>query len=418
VPVHEVLAAVGVLSRDLGYRAFLVGGIVRDLAIGYPNIDLDIVIEGDAHKVARLFAIKTGSQVKGRSRFGTCKIESRAFATIDMAAARSETYRRPGALPDVMRSDLEGDLIRRDFTINAMAISLEPAHYGKLLDPLGGLRDLAGRRLRVIHEGSFEDDPTRILRGVRFASRYGYRFERKTLRLLRACLTRKCMSRISGKRVCSELELIFKDSEPQAGVGLLKRYAILKAIDPVLGLSSERARHLKKLPSALKGVSETAGEGFARAWLCWFSGLFFGLGRRRSERLAKYFNLPADVRDSCIWVSTQLGLVASRLARLDRSRPYAVTKLLEGVPPGGLVNLFARSGRAERNLIRAYLREWRHVRPSLTGRQIVAMGIKEGPEVGRMLESILKLKLEGKLPRPQDEITYLQLNLPGSELKN
>jgi tRNA nucleotidyltransferase (CCA-adding enzyme) len=408
---HELLRAVGVLSRDMGCSAYLVGGIVRDLVIGHGNMDLDIAIEGDAERLARAFAKKTGSLFRGPTSFGTCKVESKAFGKVDIATARRETYRHPGALPTVHPSGMEDDLARRDFTMNAMAISLNPVTYGGLYDPMGGLADISRRTLSIMHDESFTDDPTRILRGIRFAARYGFTFEGKTLRLLRDCVGGSCLRSISGKRVFSELNLICQEVRAGQGLGLLRRYEILEAIDPALEWDDMRIRHSRNLKGALRIIRGLAGPGLVREWLCWFSVLFVGLGKRRSGRMTAYFNLPRDVKVVCSWVGCDLEPAGSRLSQLDMSHAYEVTKHMNLIPPEALAHLYVMAGRRERRLARKYLREWRHVKPFLTGGRISALGAGEGPLVGSIFQNILKLKLEGRLVTAQDEIDYVKTQL-------
>jgi tRNA nucleotidyltransferase (CCA-adding enzyme) len=392
--VHEVLAAVGVLSRDMGSRAYLVGGIVRDVVIGYSNIDLDIVIDGDGVEVAR--------------RFGTSKVKSRAFGTVDFATARTESYRRPGALPDVERSTIGKDLARRDFTINAMAISLDPSDYGGLIDPYRGLKDISGRRLRVLHDRSFLDDPTRVLRGVRFAARYNFRFETNTLRILKECMRAGCLRSISGKRAYGELRHICAADRPVKGLRMLERYGMLGGMHPAIRIDGRRLNLMGRLGRSIESVERSAGGGFVGPWLCWFSSLFVGVGRRRAASLTAYFNLPAHVRDVCLWVSSDLKKAGSRLDKLAPTEAYEVTRLLGKIPREGIVHLYAVSARRERGLIRKYLSGWRHVAPHLSGGEIASLGVGEGPLVGKILDDIVRLRLEGKIKTRADELTYIR----------
>ena len=160
---HELLRAIGRLSLDLGYRAYLVGGIVRDLMLGRENTDLDIAIEGDAERLARTFARKTGARMKAPTRFGTCKLDSKAFGKLDVASTRGETYRVSGALPDVYPAGITEDLRRRDFTVNSMALSITPGSYGRLLDPIRGAEDLKRGKLKVLaRQGYFGTLPAAI----------------------------------------------------------------------------------------------------------------------------------------------------------------------------------------------------------------------------------------------------------------
>jgi tRNA nucleotidyltransferase (CCA-adding enzyme) len=408
---HELLRAIGTLSRDSGYRAYLVGGIVRDLMLGRENVDLDIAIEGDAERLARTFARKTGSRMRAPTRFGTCKIESKAFGTLDIAATRGESYKTSGALPDVAPEMISEDLERRDFSINAMALSLNPGSYGRLLDPLKGSRDVADGKIRVLHPASFSDDPTRLLRGIRFAARYGFTFERDTLRLFRDAVGGGYLNRISGKRVYTELKLLCKESEAARALMLLRRHRVLETIDPAFGWTNMKLKHARLLGKALATFDNTGpGDGLDE-WQTWFAVFFTGIGRRKCNRLLKRLNLPRDLRKVCVWAAAEIQRTLAKLERLDSTHAYKATRLLRSVTPEGLVHLYIAGSRRERILILKYVGDWVHVRPALTGGQIVDLGVAKGPRVGAMLEAILRLKLSGKIRTKADEVDYVKSRL-------
>ncbi len=218
-------------ASKLGQRVYLVGGIVRDLLLGYPNFDLDLVTEGDAVELAKRIARINGAGLVIYPRFSTAKIKSGDFA-IDIATARSEIYARPGALPAVTPSSIEKDLFRRDFSINAMAISLTAEDYGQLLDPHRGKDDLHSHLIRILHPDSFSDDATRILRAIRYEQRLGFNLERETARLLKRDIS--MLDTISGDRIKHELELIFREEHPE--------HAIKRLGDLEIGRASCRER--------------------------------------------------------------------------------------------------------------------------------------------------------------------------------
>ena len=404
--VHNVLKATGRISRKAGCRAYLVGGIVRDIAVGYPNTDLDIMIEGDAEKVARELARRIAGRFKKPTEFGTCKVETEHLGTIDFAVARTETYGRPGALPEVSASDIARDLWRRDFTINALAISLDPESYGDLVDPCGGIADLRRGRLRVMHDASFGDDPTRILRGVRFAVRYGYMFEARTLGLLRACVARGCLKTVSGKRVARELLLICGEPKAREGLLMLQALGVLKA----LGLARRDARRRLALWRGITRATDVlrkAGGTTSDEAPVWFASLLAG-GGADAARKAASFSLPRDLRDASAWAATKLARAERRLAGIDGRQAYRATRLLDSVPPAGLALIYAASAPPARRLIVNYLSDWRHVKPRVTGGEIAAMGPGPGPHVGRLLDRVLRLRLDGRLPTRRAEIEYVK----------
>jgi len=447
----RVLRLVGELADARGFEAFLVGGIVRDIALGYPVTDLDVVVHGDAERVARALASETGGAFKSMTEFGTCKVATPTVGVIDFATARSETYAQPGALPQTAASDMVHDLARRDFSLNAMALDLGRGEYGRLLDPCGGAPDLRAGKLRVMHDRSFIDDPTRVLRGVRFAARYGFTFERRTARLLRECLAAGGLATISGKRIYRELGLICGEATAREGLQLLERAGILGALVGGRAQAAKRLAIWRRLPGAIRelggthdGGGDLAGSGQAGAdeagagWagagqaaadnarahraamdnagtgpcldtaLAWLATIFVGLGRKRARRLAGRFNLPKRAREACVWVSSDLDRAVRRLATLDRSEAYRTRLMLDDVPPEALILLYASCRKASRDLITAYLSEWRYVKPELTGGDIAALGVGQGPRVGRVLVALLRLKLEGKLADRAAEVAYVQ----------
>jgi tRNA nucleotidyltransferase (CCA-adding enzyme) len=207
-PLLELVKDISRQAAKHGQRVYLVGGVVRDLLLGYPNFDLDVVVEGDAVKLAQQVAETGRVKLLAHHRFGTAKLRYED-SVVDLATARKETYARPGALPAVTPGTLEDDLIRRDFSINAMAMSVAANDYGELIDPHRGKTDLEHRLIRVLHPKSFSDDATRILRGVCYEQRLGFEFEARTARLLERDVP--MLDTISGDRIRHEVEHIFDE---------------------------------------------------------------------------------------------------------------------------------------------------------------------------------------------------------------
>ena len=227
--VNNAVAVAGNRNQPL----YLVGGIVRDLLLGQTNhaFDLDIVVEGDAVRLAGEFAGKVGGRLAVHLMFNTAKIEPGKW-TIDIAMARTETYARPGALPVVTSGTLKTDLFRRDFTINAMAISLNSDNYGELIDLYGGLDDLNSKNIRILHNNSFTDDATRIWRAVRYEQRLGFHIEPETLSLLKRDIP--LMKTVGGYRLRRELELLLKEKEPEKALLRADELGALAALHPSL----------------------------------------------------------------------------------------------------------------------------------------------------------------------------------------
>jgi tRNA nucleotidyltransferase (CCA-adding enzyme) len=226
---RSLITSIGQLAQRLKMKAYLVGGPVRDLLLGHPGIDLDIVVEGNAMRLADEFSEKTlNSMVVKYPAFKTATVSLADGRMIDFASARKEKYARPGAFPAVVSATLKEDLARRDFTINAIAIAINPLEWGAMIDPFKGAADLKAKKIRVLHAKSFNDDPTRILRAVRFKERFGFKIELGTLQLLKEAIKDSVFDTIKPQRYAKEYNKILKEPNPDAGLKCLKSWRILK----------------------------------------------------------------------------------------------------------------------------------------------------------------------------------------------
>jgi tRNA nucleotidyltransferase (CCA-adding enzyme) len=329
---------------------YLVGGAVRDLLLGRERTDLDIVVEGDAAALGR----KLGGEVRAHERFATATAMLDGLE-VDLATARSETYPHPGALPEVRPAAIGEDLARRDFTVNAMAVPLMGGP--ELIDPHGGVRDLDQGLLRVLHERSFVDDPTRALRAARYAARYGFRLQEETEMLLRAA----DLETVSRDRVEAELRKLAAEPRARKGFDLLREWGLL-AVDP----------------QSLDLIDRLGGLMAAAPWR--------DFARREDAVLA---------------VAIRRGLEAAReLASAEPPRPSEAVGLARGRDAVTLV--LARALGAE--WLDRYVTDWRHVRLEIDGGDLLARGIPEGPAIGRGLAAALRAKLDGEVAGPEEEL--------------
>ncbi|MDD4894296.1 MAG: hypothetical protein PHW54_03160, partial [Candidatus Omnitrophica bacterium] len=212
--IRDFISVAGDVAFSCGMPVYLVGGFVRDLILGVDNLDLDIVVEGDGIKFAELLSLKLNAGLTLHRRFGTATLIIDKYFKVDIATARREYYPEPAHLPEVTCGTLKDDLIRRDFTINAMAVSINRRDFGTFIDCFGGKKDLAAKKIRVLHDLSFIDDPTRILRAIRFEQRYSFRIEPKTLKLLREAKRLKMLEKVQPQRLRDELILLLKENKP------------------------------------------------------------------------------------------------------------------------------------------------------------------------------------------------------------
>jgi tRNA nucleotidyltransferase (CCA-adding enzyme) len=226
--LQGVLLEAGTLAREMGVRAYGVGGVVRDVLMGLQSVDVDIVAEGDGIRFARSLAGRLRARVKSYEKFGTATLTFPEGTKVDIATARTEIYERPAALPRVTPGSIRDDMSRRDFTINAMAVSLMPGEFGRLLDDFGGTRDIRERHIRALHERSFIDDPTRIFRAVRFEKRLDFRIVRSTEQWIAEALSRPVLEELEAYRIATELRLILGEPDP---AGTLRRLSDLGIIE-------------------------------------------------------------------------------------------------------------------------------------------------------------------------------------------
>jgi tRNA nucleotidyltransferase (CCA-adding enzyme) len=382
------LVALTNAARDGALALYLVGGSVRDLLLGQPTMDVDTTLEGDAPALATRVAERLpGVRCLVHSAFGTATLKGAGFR-LDVATARVETYQRPGALPTVRAGSLRDDLSRRDFTVNALALALTGSQAGDLIDPFDGSADLEAGLLRVLHEGSFRDDATRILRGARYESRLGFRLERRTLRWLKRDVS--YLETISGSRIRDELHRALREPRPERILLRLQRLGALAAIHPALSFDSRRAR-------AFAWLREMRGEPPATACLAL---LAWGLSPKQAAALAVRLALTRRETEA-VRTAPQARALEGKLSR--KVRPSRAVDLLSPLPPASVWALAASAqGQARQQALR-YLQRWRHVKPSLDGRALMAMGAREGPALGEALRRLKTARLDGEVHSRRDE---------------
>ena len=253
-----LILRLGSLANERGSSLFLVGGRVRDLLLGRESADFDLVVEGDALEIVKALAEDQGGEAVVHPRFGTATYR-RGELAFDLATSRTEEYSRPGVLPDVRPGPIEEDLKRRDFTVNAMAIRLSPPNAGRLLDRFGGRADLNKGLVRVLHEGSFVDDPTRIMRAIRYEQRLGFQIETTTLSLISRDL--HLLPSVGVDRLRREIELFLIEPEPELQFGRVERLGVIDAIEPGLVIEP-------RMPGLFKATRDNCAQVDPTIYLC------------------------------------------------------------------------------------------------------------------------------------------------------
>ena len=397
----ELIELAGRLAAGRGAACCLVGGCVRDLLLGRPVRELDLVVEGDATALGGELAARLGGTARSPTRFGTAKLELPQRETIDLASARRETYPSPAALPVVEPAGIDEDLLRRDFTINALAIHVEPACFGKLRDPCGGVRDLRLGLIRVLHDRSFIDDPTRALRAVRFAHRLGFRLEQGTSRWMSEASRQGVLDLLSASRLRRELSLLLLEMPLRRAAELLAGSGLLSAIFPDAAASEEALARLGRLDALLDRTRPLAEGGEPRRLALFVSMLLAENRATDVQRLADRLDLRGGDRELAIGAVAEARGLALRLAPLLDSAS-GIYFALERSSAEEALAAAALSPEVEGAVV-AHLNRLSRVRPTLGGDDLIRMGVPPGPAHGRILREILAARLDGIVKTPEEE---------------
>ncbi|MCS6317170.1 MAG: CBS domain-containing protein, partial [Nitrospira sp.] len=378
--VYDLLQAAGDLGERLGYSAYVVGGFVRDLLLGIDNLDVDFVVEGDGIAFARALAKERAGRVKVHERFGTAVVWLPNGFKLDVATARTEYYEYPTALPTVEQSSIKKDLYRRDFTINTLAVRLNPRAFGQLIDFYGGQRDLKERLIRVLHSLSFVEDPTRVFRAIRFELRFDFHLSKETLALIKGAVKMELFHRLSGQRLLDELRFLFSERTPRQAVRRLADLDLLRFIHPTLTWSNRLDRRLVDVEAALDWYKLSSFERKLNGWLVFAMALAEVMPDQAVREMLERFPFTEAERGAITAARFFTQPICRALSRRAPLRPSETVALLAGLADETLVFLLAKNGSAsaKRNLS-LYLTTYRNVKPTLTGKALQALGVKPGP---------------------------------------
>lgn len=417
LPVRQLrlLKQIGRLADERGMSVYLVGGVVRDLLLKRENGDLDLTVEGDGIAFARLVAGRYGAGLAVFERFATARLTFPNGLKMDIATTRRESYAQPALLPTVQPASIEEDLSRRDFTINAIAVQLNQRQFGRLLDPYGGQRDLLARTIRVLHEGSFQDDPTRIFRAIRFEQRFGFRLEPATLRLLAQAASTNLIQQLSGPRLQNEILLLFAEHDPARAIARLEQLKLLRFLHSRLRYTNKVKRTVTAVPKSLAWwVSRFPDSAIDRPIV-----YLMALSSESSQVvMAAMIRRLTLSREQAKKVSTGKRRVDRTLKRLtDRkiARPSQAYRLLEDFSNEALVLLLAKQASSvkgvglsllKRHLV-AYMKN-KVVKTALTGRDLQAMGLQPGPQYKKVLDRLLDARLNGDVRTELEERQLLE----------
>jgi len=398
----KVLKLTSELSRKAGYKVYLVGGVVRDLLLGKEVFDLDIVVDGNAIKLASRLARQLNAEFRKHHAFGTATVGSQG-KKVDFVTARRETYPHWGALPKVKPDSLAEDLLRRDFTINAIVIGLNKGDYGKLIDLYGGLKDLKRGLIRVLHSQSFLEDPTRIFRAIRFEQRFQFKIEPCSLRLLKQALRKDALNSVNSHRLRNELILILKEPEPRRCIKRLNDLLSFSFITPSLKLKGEDFKLFKRIEKALKQYQEKFEKPRQlQVWLVYLGAMLVRLSLREMKNVLHNFGFKKGERI----IVTSMSEGFRKIKRLDsKVSPKVIHRILDQYSLEAILFFYAYYPRVKlRKNIEHFLEELIDSRIELKGRDLKELGFEPTVLYGRILKSVSYAKLSKSLKTKDDEI--------------
>ena len=415
--IIDLMRTIGKAADEMGVNAYVVGGFVRDLFLFRSNEDIDIVIEGDGISFARKYAALVKARIHSYEKFGTAVIIFEDGFKIDVASARLEYYKFPAALPIVEMGSIKLDLYRRDFTINTLSIQLNAHRFGTLIDFFSAQKDLKEKAIRVLHNLSFVEDPTRVFRAIRFEQRFGFSIGKLTSSLVENAVKMDFFKRLSGRRVFSELRQILEEDNPTRAIIRLQDYDLLKVIHPSVKLNNELISIFNAIKKVLSWYDLLFLNEPLMRWVVYFLALIRHCDGSTSKQICIGFSQAPRYVHLC---SVERFHAQKCLHRLEYRLPVknsTLYKRLSGFKTELILYMMATT-RQERvkKAISFYFTRLRKITPIIKGRDLKALGLRPGPIYSKLLESVLMAKLDRRLKTKEDELLFAKQNIPAIEI--
>lgn len=411
--VIEVLHELGRTGDRLELAVYAVGGFVRDLLLGHENMDLDVTVDGDGILFAEAFAARYGCRVKSHQKFGTAVIVFADGYKIDVASTRLEYYLSPGALPTVERSSLKMDLYRRDFTVNTLAIGLNSACFGQLIDYFGGYRDLQAKVIRVLHNLSFVEDPTRVFRAIRFEQRLDFKIARHTEDLIKNAVKMDFLDKLGGRRLLSELVQILKEKEPLKGIWRMASLGLFRFIHPSLQLTVSMQGTLEEVRYIVSWFDLLYLERPYESWAVYFLAMCETLTHDQFWGTCTRLAVSEHYKERLVEMRKQgdelIGAMERRIARQEKLDNCEVYFFLRGLSVEVLLYHMAKCRNSEvKRCISLYFTKLHGVRTQIGGEDLKHLGVEQGPRYREILDAVLSAKLNGRVVSREDEIELVK----------
>jgi tRNA nucleotidyltransferase (CCA-adding enzyme) len=407
--IMKTLVQLGEVASRLDFKAYVVGGFVRDLFLYRQIEDIDVVIEGNGIAFAKTYAENVGARTHTHQKFGTAVIIFPDGFKIDVASARMEYYQFPASLPVVEMSSIKMDMYRRDFTINTLAIQLNPGKFGRLIDFFSGQKDIKDKVLRVLHNLSFVEDPTRVFRALRFEQRFGFTIGKLTASLIDNAVKRDFFSRLSGKRVYTELKLILMEENPAPTIFKLLDYDLLKVIHPAIIIEKD----LQSLLASVKKVTDWhdllfIDETYER-WSVYFMALIRHCDLNTTHDICRHLSI--SPRYTKLFAETRISAEKSLMPLEQRKRMThaELFNLLKGFNTEIILYMMVcTASKSAKKQISLYHTQLRNVAVTITGKDLLKNGLQPGPLYSRTIQAVLEAKLNGIIKTREDELEYVK----------
>jgi tRNA nucleotidyltransferase (CCA-adding enzyme) len=389
---------------------YVVGGFVRDLLLGTPNLDVDIVVEGDGIDFARKLAVELKGRVKTHAKFGTSVIILEDGFRLDVATARMEFYKHPAALPTVEKSSVKADLFRRDFTVNSLAIQLTGKNAFFLMDYFNGEKDLKDKVIRVLHNLSFIEDPCRIFRAIRFEQRHGFQIGKQTEAFMKTAVKKRLVDKLSGSRFLNELFLILKEDRPMPCIRRMREFSLFQFIAPGMLADVSAMKTLARVGEVLSWAKMVPFDKAPEVWFIYFMGLFYDLDDGSVRQAVERLNLPMRLQKRLETDLENCQEAIKRLAGKKQLAPAEIYEIFSQLSPEANVFMLTLLDDDRANhYATLYLTQYRDLgKLLLTGDDLIRMGVKPGPVFQTVFKTLRDARVQGKVKTRQDEMALVQ----------
>ncbi len=410
--IWKLFETAATCADNLKMDVYLVGGCIRDFLLDKETLDWDLVVQGDGPQLGDNIAAKLNGKTHKKGQFLTCAVVLDDNIRIDIATTRSETYKHPAALPEVQKSSIDEDLLRRDFSINALALKLNGEDSFYLIDKYNGLPDLNEGLIRVLHSKSFLDDPTRGFRAIRFEKRFGFLLETETYRLLKEALSEKVFDRLSGFRIFNELKKILQEKQPKLHLLRCKEIGLLQIIHPDLFDRPTGAKLLDNIERTIQEQEKYPFKIFLDNWKVYFLGLLYYTPKISRQACLSRLDIKGKEADS---LQKNLELVEKALMVLDNLedlKPIAVYEALHELSGEAvtLLNAMANTENVKKSIFSYFSNYRERAVLKVNGDDLIKLGFSPGPTFQKILENLKRARLMEDIQTKNDEIDWIQRN--------